>query len=463
MSTTESVPTAYVEHFFGACHGGDLLEHFTDCGARWKRGGTGWHQQVASPGEYDFSDWDEMTETAASEDLQLLGVLNYTPEWASTAPDGATEPHHYPPSEDVVDDWRDYVRRFAERYPDVTHFEVWNEPNLRKFLRVDEERRHEVYVDRLLKPAAEVLHDMDRKVVAPSLTTEWPSDDVWTDGERPGTQWNLDANVDMIEKWLSYGDAWEYVDYLSLHYTKGATEKPTLPRSDDLMALYEYVYDEYVDAGKLDGIWNTEGGMTVVEADGKLGLEPWERPPYPQWVARYTVPLIHWALGRDWTDRDDYKFFWYHLTLGDSPEAKHLVEERDGDVVPSPTGQALHTLSDVLTAGERLGRYDGDVRVGFGYQGEATPPYEFTSYAFSLDDDVLVAAWLDLPGLELDGFQRDTIEAAVPGVDSVDDVRTVDYLTGETDSLDDYEVRDGTLWVDVPVSGDPVCYLRVDR
>jgi hypothetical protein len=466
-----AVPGEYVEHFFGAC-GEQLHGHISDAGARWKRNDTGWQNQEPEPGEYDFSDWDERLESAEDNGVTMLPLLDYTTLWASTAPDepeGVSGRLHYPVAEEHVDDWREYVRRFAERYPDLEYFEVWNEPNLDHFFHTGDEPNHELYVERVLEPAAEVLHDLGRKVVAPAFTTEWPADP-WPDDERPSeVKWNVAANAEAIDRWLSYRDAWRHVDVVSVHYTKGDTKKHRLPYADDMMPFYDHVYENYVATGKVEGIWNTEAGFTATQAgDGSpfIALEPWERQPYPQWVARYTVPLIHWGLEHDWDHRDAYKLFWYRMgTTDNALQPGMLVEETDDGYRLSDTGRAMRTVSSLLSDADTVGTYAGAVEVGFGIfdrEPQRTAPYRFPSYAFALDDRLFVAAWLDLPGLENVDDEELPIQAVVDGFPETDvEVTVFDYLTGDGTAVDRVERVDDRLHVSLPRTGDPVCYFEV--
>lgn len=465
------VPSDYVANFFGACGSPDH-DLVREAGARWKRKDSGWETHEVDRGTYDFSDWDERVESAAENGVTMLPILNYTARWASTAPEepaGVSERHHYPPTEEYVDDWQEYVRTFAERYPDIEYFEVWNEPNLDHFLHTGDRPNHEVYVDRLLKPAAEVLHELDRKVVAPSFTTEWPADP-WPDDERPSkVKWNVSANADAIDTWLSYRDAWADVDILSVHYTKGDAKKHMLPYADDMMPFYQHVYDNYIATGKLDGIWNTEAGFTATQAgDGSpfIALEPWEREPYPQWVARYTIPIIHWGLEHNWDFRDKYKLFWYRMgTTDNALKPGMLAEQTDDGLAVSDTGRALRTTADLLTDAETVDTYPGSVEVGFGIfdrSPQRTAPYHFPNYAFSLDDRLFVAAWLDLPGLETVDDTELPIQAVVEGFrEQSVDVRVFDYLTGESTPVERHEWVDDRLHISLPRTGDPICYFEV--
>lgn len=465
------VPGEYVEHFFGAC-GERLHGHLRDAGVRWKRNDSGWQNHEPEPGEYDFSDWDERAESADDHGLAMLPILDYTAPWASTSPDepeGVSRRQHYPVAEEHVDDWRAYVRRFAGRYPDIEYFEVWNEPNLDHFFHTGDEPNHERYVERVLEPAAEVLHDLDRKVVAPSFTTEWPADP-WPDDERPSeVKWNVAANVEAVDRWLSHRDAWQHVDVVSVHYTKGDAKKHRLPYADDMMPFYDYLYDNYVATGKIAGVWNTEAGFTATQAgDGSpfVALEPWERKPYPQWVPRYTVPLIHWGLRHDWDHRDAYKLFWYRMgTTDNALEPGMLVGETEDGLRLSDAGRALRTISSLLSDADAIGTYAGAVEVGFGIfdrEPQRTAPYRFPAYAFALDDRLFVAAWLDLPGLETVDDEELPIQAVVEGFPETDvDVTVFDYLAGDGTTVDRVERVDGRLHVSLPRTGDPVCYVEV--
>ncbi|MFB6135609.1 MAG: hypothetical protein ABEJ04_02520 [Halobacteriaceae archaeon] len=459
--TGRGVDGDYVAEFFGACHGSDLMEWFPEVGATWWRNGTNWGSVEPERGERDHSRLDGIAERADENDVKLLPILGFVAPWASEAPEGAEHPNRYPPREETVPEWRDYVEETVERYPQVECFEVWNEPNIDHFLKAD----YRAYVDRILKPAAEVLHDHGKKVVAPSFTLEWPTHHEGHP-DRPSS-WSVSADVRSVDAWLEYGDAWRHVDYLSVHYLKGDTDKTEFAFADNLLPFYDHVYHNYVEPGKLDGIWNTEEGLTAVEA-GEGGdfvaMEPWERPPYAQWVARYTVPVLHWAVEHDWDEPHDYKVFWYHMAhdTGDVLKGTDLLKREDGEVVLSDVGRALRTLTGELTGHDRVATHPGEVAAGFGVTGDARA-YEFKSYGFDLDGDAWVAFWPDLPGITLAEPEDVPIQARVEGLDAVSDVAVVDYLTGEgTDPLG-YEFDDGRLDVDVPRTDDPVVYLRVEQ
>ncbi|MFB6219000.1 MAG: hypothetical protein ABEH77_07485 [Halobacteriaceae archaeon] len=237
-----TVPVGYVEEFFGICTGElQYIDKYGDCGARWIREDARWEEAEAVEGEWDWSRWDALYEAGRERGYAFLPILDYTPPWASTAPADAPERErdHSPPRD--TGDWREFVERFVERYPDIEYFEVWNEPNLSHFLYADRPN-HEVYVEKLLKPAAAVVHDHGKYVVAPSLTLEWPDTPGPSAGRNPGS-WNVGANVRMLDRWLNYENAWKHVDYVSVHYTKGDAEKHGFPYAENLMPFYDHVYE----------------------------------------------------------------------------------------------------------------------------------------------------------------------------------------------------------------------------
>lgn len=253
----------------------------------------------------------------------------------------------------MIGQWKEYVEEVIERYPEIKYFEVWNESNIDWFFRVD--TNYKEYVDKILIPAAKVIHEHGRKVVGPSFTTEWAMDS-WPPEERPRRHSeNVSSNIRDINRWLSYKDAWKYIDILAVHYTHGDVSPPSMPYNDNMMRFYDYVYSKWIEPGKLDGIWNTEAGFAGVEAgmQGFVALDSWEQPPITQWVPRYVIPPIHWSIEHDWHFRDQYKLFWYHMSLGKHP--RDMLTKQDGEIVPSRRGEALHTISRIFASADTIG------------------------------------------------------------------------------------------------------------
>lgn len=99
---------------------------------RWTR----WQTIETADGVYDWSRADEWVNTYHAQGKLLVWVLFGTPAWASARPGEASaygingmaaEPAN-------MNDWADFCTVVATRYAGkISHFEVWNEPNLTGF------------------------------------------------------------------------------------------------------------------------------------------------------------------------------------------------------------------------------------------------------------------------------------------------------------------------------------------
>ncbi len=98
-------------------------------GARWVRLDIDWSVIEAERGRFDWSEHDRIIEAAHSADLEVLGMLAYSPPWAR--PPDSTDKH--PPFDD--DDFARFAAEAVARYgPDgVAAWQIWNEPNSRLF------------------------------------------------------------------------------------------------------------------------------------------------------------------------------------------------------------------------------------------------------------------------------------------------------------------------------------------
>ena len=126
----------------------------------------------------------------------------------------------------------------------------------------------------------------------------------------------------------------------------------------------------------------------------------------------------------------------------------------------------MATLVGLFADAGTIDVYGGSVAVGFGLYGQDTTamnyfaPYTLKNYAFTVDGDILVSAWMDLPGLETPG---PSIQAVVKGMETsrpVSSVVRIDYLSGIEEPVP--FAREGeSLRIELPRKPDPVIYLRV--
>lgn len=94
-------------------------------GARWVRLGVVWSVVEQQRGAFDWSSSDRVIDSASRHGLHVLGLITYTPSWASGSGDDKVAPRD-------PTDIRAFARAAATRYaPRGVHaWEVWNEPNI---------------------------------------------------------------------------------------------------------------------------------------------------------------------------------------------------------------------------------------------------------------------------------------------------------------------------------------------
>lgn len=129
----------------------------------WVRIDFNWLDVETSKGVYDWSRMDAVVAAATARGLSVLAVIGYTPKWASTGDargDGSTNDVPSPGLYEA------FVTAAVQRYKSkVTHWEIWNEPNLEQFF----EGTPADYTSRILLPGAKAVHAAcaSCKVVAP--------------------------------------------------------------------------------------------------------------------------------------------------------------------------------------------------------------------------------------------------------------------------------------------------------
>ncbi|WP_435156435.1 hypothetical protein [Haladaptatus sp. DFWS20] len=342
----------------------------------------------------------------------------------------------------------------------------------------EEKRNLKTYVNEILTPAAEVLHEHDKKVVGPSATVEWwgwdmdvaiNGDPTTYDGEAWGAKFGLD-------NWLEYQDAWKHIDVLSLHYLKGDVNVAKKHKGgDSMIPLLDHVYEKYIEPGRLEGIYLTEEGLT--ENDDKTALEPWEQNDPTQWLPQYIIPVLDWSIRHDWTTTDQFKLFWYNMNYDRNDKNRPLEptmlldrdNTADNTLRKSSMGETLTALTDLLTGADSVTLITDRVTVGYDITDEDASSFE-SQYAFLVNYSIFVASWAD-PKEEAD----ESVEVLIKDIDigTVRDVVTVDYQTGERMELsygDGYEwidrgtgSRPDTILATLPATNAPVKYLWIDR
>ncbi len=144
--------------------GADLVLGFdrvAAAGIGWVRIDFVWALVETSQNHFDWSVYDAIVQAAELRGLSVLGILAYTPAWATDGPSLNGVPRS-------VADWEDFCFRAAQRYRGrVRHWELWNEPNQPHFFAGTLAQ----YVERILEPGADAIRaaDAGAQVGGPAL------------------------------------------------------------------------------------------------------------------------------------------------------------------------------------------------------------------------------------------------------------------------------------------------------
>jgi len=223
---------------------GDLTA-MASVGARWVRLDIDWSVIEAERGRFDWSEHDRVIEAARSADLEVLGMLAYSPAWAR--PPDSSDKH--PPFDDG--EFASFAAAAVARYggDGVAAWQIWNEPNSQLFWSTgpDPER-----YGRLLAATAAAIRavDPDTTIVSGGLA---PAVD------RPEDGW---LSPETFLAGLLDSTALAQVDAVGIH----PYSFPARPRDQDsgpwntflrLPALHDRLFE--ADAGPLQ-LWVTEYG-----------------------------------------------------------------------------------------------------------------------------------------------------------------------------------------------------------
>ncbi|MBI3485668.1 cellulase family glycosylhydrolase [Candidatus Daviesbacteria bacterium] len=78
-------------------------------------------------GKFVFGGLDENVKMASDRGLTVVGTLGYSANWIAAA--GAFKPTHGPIDPNKYDAYTDYVKQTVAHFPQVSYWEVWNEPD----------------------------------------------------------------------------------------------------------------------------------------------------------------------------------------------------------------------------------------------------------------------------------------------------------------------------------------------
>jgi hypothetical protein len=138
-----------------------LLDAVVEGRIGWLRVDVVWSEIERRPGERDWRRVDDLVVEARARGLEILGILASTPGWATDGVAGAGVPRD-------SEDWGRFCALAAARYAGaIDHWELWNEPNQRRFWQGS--RRE--WIDGVLRPGAAAVRagNPAARVVGPAL------------------------------------------------------------------------------------------------------------------------------------------------------------------------------------------------------------------------------------------------------------------------------------------------------
>lgn len=301
--------------------------------------GTKWFIVEPVKGRYEFT--EEPIRYAKAQGFHILGSLDSTPRWASSAPkdlrsEMADGFRAYPPTE--ISDWENYVTETVGHYKGlIDHWEVWNEPDSGGFFKLpggaDKARKANEYL-RLVESAykAAKAANSEAVVVAGAGTG------------KPPVRW--------LGRLVKRG-VLDYSDALSFHYYSDgrpadALDIPASDRVDEVRAL--------VASHNMPNVayWETESGLTldacVLGADDSSAEYCARSDEAVAFVVRNYI---------SWLASGVERWFYYHMFFPDRTDRTTFAGFFHWDRSPKPLAIGYAIVSSMLTGADFVGMVEG--------------------------------------------------------------------------------------------------------
>jgi hypothetical protein len=437
-----------------------------ELGVKWARVQSGWARTEKQPGVYDFAWLDTVIDGLIERGVQPWLSISYGnpvhTKNMNTAPAGVPESHigcneygvGFPPIHTAEErqGWQNYVRALVKHFRDrVTHYEVWNEPDLLSFWKCQPKAAH--YVD-LIRLTAEPLREEqpDAKIIGGAIA--WGM-----------TVWSLKYLEDCMKAGMH-----ELIDIITYHGYKSVPER----HSTQEIAAFTQIVNRYNPSLQY---WQGEAGVqSKVPADGNSGalstMKLSEDIQARMLLRRTLLELHNGAAMTSYFHMADFANY-----AGDKRTYHYgLVRLEDG--TPKPAYYALQSLCTLLA--DPMEPANGRSAAHMSLRDDTDDPRAtkaFTWHANFVRGDVPVQAWWVPESLEeepvvkkaemsfwLDGSLRlenpvliDPVSQEVYAVDVQMDKRTC----GETWMVPDPEAEGIYHFPSLPVSTDAL--IMTDR
>ncbi|MGA8035434.1 MAG: endo-1,4-beta-xylanase [Candidatus Acidiferrales bacterium] len=268
----------------------------------WRAWHALWYDLEPQKGQWQFDHLDKLVAQAQQHNSQLMLILAYSPQWASTQfdPKSDWQAGTAGPLRDM-DDWRNYVRTVATRYKGKIHvYEIWNEPD----------RSHAWLGDMetmltMVREASKILKEVDPNVTVVSPSPETDKAPAW------------------LNEFLSKGGG-QYVDVIGYHfYVQERSPEAMVPIIQNVRAIMEK------NGVGNKPLWDTEAGW----------LSPNFFPDDQQAAYLARAFVLNWAAGVD-------RYYWY---AWDSHKGSQIEMVRAGNASLTPAAKAFGTIQDWMT------------------------------------------------------------------------------------------------------------------
>jgi len=98
-----------------------------------------WRRVETTRGKYDWRSMDTLVRVAQEEEIELLPIVHYAPNWALRPESKPADVYEMAPKEEAFADYARFLKACIERYgpggkfTPILYWQVWNEPNIKNF------------------------------------------------------------------------------------------------------------------------------------------------------------------------------------------------------------------------------------------------------------------------------------------------------------------------------------------
>lgn len=296
-------------------------------GLKWVRVDLHWDHMEPKSGQWRYDLSDPLMSALKQGGFKPVVYLVGTAPFAATQPEGTAFRDQYPPRDN--NEYAARIIALAKRYPFVTHWQVWNEPNILPFWRPQEDPEAYAKMLQASRSAINLAKLGDRKLV--------------TAGMAYYSQMPLRGNALMLDELAKLG-ALPLANVVAYHpYSDQPEGDPDITDPDNFIKRAQLINGK-LRAANVKDIWATEWGWSTY-----TGEKDFQTQISEQTQAEYLLQRLMLMMPMDYD-----RIFWFSF-----PEIDKIVSERDrhyGLIRPNASPKpAWHALKRFLTiTGDRL-------------------------------------------------------------------------------------------------------------